>query len=109
MAWVAVGATFQLCLPGLHQSGTLIGPLLLWLWLLPLAALPLDLLLAALSRDRQPPAMAAARPVMARRKPSPATVPVRSGPALRSGPRRLSRRLRPAQARRRGQPGHQAG
>jgi hypothetical protein len=46
LAWAAAGATVQACVPALHGAWTALGPLALWLWLLPLAALALDLLAA---------------------------------------------------------------
>lgn len=124
LAWAALGATVQLCLPGLHQAGTGLGPASLWLWLLPLAALPLDLLLASAGRGVHGRAMALARPVvavcpgMAARRdlavaPGPVIVPWARLPGgwrpLRPGPRGLNRRLRPVPARRRVPPARRAG
>jgi hypothetical protein len=43
LAWAAAGAIVQACVPALHGAWTAFGPLALWLWLLPLAALALDL------------------------------------------------------------------
>lgn len=45
LAWIATGATIQLCLPALHGGSGAMGALALWMWWLPLAGLGLDLLL----------------------------------------------------------------
>lgn len=45
IAWAALGATVQLCLPALHGATGPFGAAALWLWWLPLTALGLDLLL----------------------------------------------------------------
>mgnify|MGYP000850452858 CR=1 FL=1 len=65
-AWAALGATVQACLPPLHGLDTALGPVALWLWLLPLAALALAWLLVPAAagtgadrlhgRGRRPPA-----------------------------------------------------
>jgi hypothetical protein len=70
LLWVASGALVHACLPALHAATTPVGPAALWLWLLPLAALSLDLVIAPAARTRMvivaPPVAASLR----RRRPS---------------------------------------
>ena len=70
LLWAASGALVHACLPALHAATTPVGPAALWLWLLPLAALSLDLVIAPAARTRTvivaPPAAASMR----RRRPS---------------------------------------
>ena len=51
LAWAATGAGVYAALPALHSATTVVGPAALWFWLLPLAALGLDLLLSADTED----------------------------------------------------------
>lgn len=46
LVWAAIGGTVYAAMPPLHGAVTAIGPVALWLWLLPSAAFGLDLLLA---------------------------------------------------------------
>lgn len=92
LAWAAAGAVVQACVPALHGAWTALGPLALWLWLLPLAALALEL---AWTPVRHAEAASAGR---RRNRPRPAT---------RSA---LSRRDRPRPAlRAAARPGRRAG
>ena len=92
--WAALGITLQLSLPALH-GGSAVGPLALWMWWLPLAALGLDLLLmsaneqagGALTTTRRRPRRSQAMRVQSAR--SGAVVPGLSSRATRP-PRGLS-------------------
>lgn len=44
LAWGLIGACVHACLPALHHADSTFGLVGLWLWLLPLAALAMDLL-----------------------------------------------------------------
>lgn len=44
MLWTVAGALVHAAVPALHAAVTPVGPIALWLWLLPLAALGFDLL-----------------------------------------------------------------
>lgn len=77
LIWTVAGAVLHACLPVLHAARTVIGPVGLWLWLLPAAALGLELLWApkpaataiARTRRRASPSRAADR--WLRRRPRP--------------------------------------
>lgn len=49
-AWASIGAAIHACVPALHGAMTPFGPVALWLWLLPTAAIGLDLLTARENR-----------------------------------------------------------
>jgi hypothetical protein len=75
LTWAATGATVQACVPALHGAWTALGPLALWLWLLPLAALALELVAAPPHRvdagagsRRRSRARPASRPALSRRE-----------------------------------------
>lgn len=92
--WAALGVTLQLSLPALNGVSA-VGPLALWMWWLPLAALGLDLLLmsaneqagGALTTTRRRPRRSQAMRVQSAR--SGAAVPGLSSRATRP-PRGLS-------------------
>lgn len=92
LAWAAAGATVQACVPALHGAWTALGPLALWLWLLPLAALGLELAWApgrradaATGSRRRSRARPTERPALSRRdRPRPA-LRAAARPARRAG------------------------
>jgi hypothetical protein len=85
--WTVTGALVHAVVPALHGAQTPFGPAALWLWLLPLTALALDLLVAPAPLARRQPASAAG-PAGRRRRP--AAAPARLAISRRERPRLAS-------------------